>query len=269
MDDGWEADGEMVRSAYTLRADDDDFTQPGILVREVFGDKERAALVEQVAGSLLGGVRSPVLERAFEYWKSIDADVGGRIEQKVRAGSAPASHDRRVAQGSEGASAAGDTTPAVSIRPVRPADLAQVIAIDSIVTGLEKAEYWRTIHRRYGDAERAGRRFLVADANGSVAGFVIGEVRDWEFGSPPCGWVFAIDVHPQFRLGGLGTQLVSAMADWFRREGVCTMRTILARDNTLILSFFRSLGMTTGPFIPLEIDLQRSGFFPMSRDFER
>lgn len=47
----------------------------------------RAALVDQVAGSLLGGVRSPVLERAFDYWKSIDPDVGARIEQKVRAGS--------------------------------------------------------------------------------------------------------------------------------------------------------------------------------------
>ncbi len=88
MPDGWEADGEMVRSAYTLRRDDDDFTQPGILVREVFDDKQRAALVDQVAGSLLGGVRSPVLERAFEYWKSIDPDVGSRIERKVREGHA-------------------------------------------------------------------------------------------------------------------------------------------------------------------------------------
>jgi hypothetical protein len=33
------------------------------------------------------------------------------------------------------------------------------------------------------------------------------------------------------------------------------LRTILARDNTLILSFFRSQGMMTGPFIPLEMDL--------------
>ena len=54
--DGWEADGEMVRSAYTLRAEDDDFTQPGILVREVFNDAQRTKLVDQVAGSLLGGV---------------------------------------------------------------------------------------------------------------------------------------------------------------------------------------------------------------------
>lgn len=173
------------------------------------------------------------------------------------AGESAAVRSEASAARSEAAAGSGQVT----IRPVRPADLEQVIAIDSIVTGVEKREYWRTIHRRYGDAERAGRRFLVADANGSVAGFVIGEVRDWEFGSPPCGWVFAIDVDPEFRLGGLGTQLVGAMADWFRDAGVRTMRTILARDNTLILSFFRSLGMTTGPFIPLEMDLDQSASF--------
>jgi catalase len=86
--DGWEADGEMVRSAYTLRSNDDDFGQPGTLVREVFNDEQRTRLVEQVSGSLLGGVREPVLGRALDYWKNVDADVGTRIEQKVRKGSA-------------------------------------------------------------------------------------------------------------------------------------------------------------------------------------
>src|SRR3546814_7364589 len=76
VEDGWEVDGDMVRSAYTLHADDDDFGQAGILVRDVFNDGQRDRLVEQVSGSLLGGVRSPVLERAFEYWKNIDPDVG-------------------------------------------------------------------------------------------------------------------------------------------------------------------------------------------------
>lgn len=89
VDNGWEADGPMVRSAYTLRPEDDDFSQPGALVRKVFTDADRASLVETVAGALLGGVRSPVLERAFDYWKSIDPDVGRRIEEKVRHGSAP------------------------------------------------------------------------------------------------------------------------------------------------------------------------------------
>jgi catalase len=78
----------MVRSAYTLRSDDDDFSQPGKLVREVFNDDQRTKLVEQVAGSLLGGVREPVLSRAIDYWKSVDPQVGDRIEEKVRAGTA-------------------------------------------------------------------------------------------------------------------------------------------------------------------------------------
>jgi catalase len=86
--DGWEADGEMVRSAYTPRANDDDFTQPGILVREVFNDGQRAKLVDQVAGSLLGGVREPVLSRAFQYWTNVDGEVGSRIQEKVRSGKA-------------------------------------------------------------------------------------------------------------------------------------------------------------------------------------
>lgn len=198
------------------------------------------------------------------------AESPARASPRTRAAATSAAvrstAQRRAATSSPSPEAEIPLELAVSIRPARPADLPQVIAIDSIVTGLEKAEYWRLIHRRYGDAERSGRRFLVADANGQVAGFVIGEVRDWEFGSPPCGWVFAIDVHPDFRLSRLGTRLVGAMADWFRSEGVGTMRTILARDNTLILSFFRSLGMTAGPFIPLEIDLERADFFPIERD---
>lgn len=89
VDDGWEADGEMVRSAYELRADDDDFSQPGTLVRDVFNDEQRAKLVDQVSGSLLGGVRGEVLDRAIQYWKSIDPGVGGRIESRVREGRAP------------------------------------------------------------------------------------------------------------------------------------------------------------------------------------
>jgi catalase len=86
--DGWETDGAMVRSAYTLHAEDDDFGQAGTLVRKVWNDAQRAQFVDQVAGSLLGGVRSPVLERAFAYWKSVDATVGQQIEDRVRAGKA-------------------------------------------------------------------------------------------------------------------------------------------------------------------------------------
>jgi L-amino acid N-acyltransferase YncA len=148
-----------------------------------------------------------------------------------------------------------ETQPPIAIRPARPGDLAAVTAIDARVTGLAKAAYWRGILRRYGEGAREGRHLLVAEAGGEVVGFIIGEVRDWEFGSPPCGWVFAIDVHPDARLSGVGTKLLAAMVRGFRRAGVRTIRTILARENSLILSFFRSQGMMAGPFIPLEMEL--------------
>jgi GNAT superfamily N-acetyltransferase len=131
----------------------------------------------------------------------------------------------------------------------------QIIALDASVTGVEKRDYWRSVFRRYGAGGKAQAQFLVADAGGTVAGFIIGEVRDWEFGSPPCGWVFALDVKPEFRLAGLGTRLLEALCARLRRAGVRKLRTMLSRDNTLILSFFRSQGMMTGPFIPLEKDL--------------
>jgi ribosomal protein S18 acetylase RimI-like enzyme len=148
-----------------------------------------------------------------------------------------------------------DAADAVIVRPVRRADLDQVIDIDATVTGLEKRKYWAAVYRRYGSGQQAERQFLVALANGRVIGFVIGEIRDWEFGSPPCGWVFAIDVDPGARLGGVGTKLLQAISDHFRRAGVGKLRTLLALDNTLIMSFFRSQGMMAGPLISLEMDI--------------
>jgi catalase len=83
----WEADGEMVRSAYTLRRDDDDYGQAGTLVRDVLDDAARDRLASNVTGHLRNGVSEPVLQRAFEYWRNIDQDLGERIEKGVRAGS--------------------------------------------------------------------------------------------------------------------------------------------------------------------------------------
>ncbi|SHY02669.1 Catalase [Mycobacteroides abscessus subsp. abscessus] len=84
VDNGWESDGEMVRAAYTLHAEDDDFGQAGTLVREVFSDEEREEFVNTVAGAL-DGVIEPVLSRAFEYWKNVDQEIGERIEEAVKA----------------------------------------------------------------------------------------------------------------------------------------------------------------------------------------
>jgi len=81
---GWHADGDMVHAAYTLHAEDDDWGQPGTLVREVLDDAARGRLVDNIVGHLLNGVTEPVVVRAFEYWRNVDKDLGDRIEQGVR-----------------------------------------------------------------------------------------------------------------------------------------------------------------------------------------
>jgi catalase len=81
---GWHTDGEMVRAAYTLRAEDDDWGQAGTLVRDVMSHAERDRLVDNIVGHLLNGVSEPVLERAFDYWRNVDTDLGNRVEKGVR-----------------------------------------------------------------------------------------------------------------------------------------------------------------------------------------
>jgi catalase len=73
----------LVRSAYTLRADDDDFGQAGMLVREVFDDAQRKRLVETLVGQYNALKHEQVRERFLWYWHSIDPVTADRIRAKV------------------------------------------------------------------------------------------------------------------------------------------------------------------------------------------
>jgi len=81
----WYADGDMVRKAYTLHAEDDDFGQARTLVRRVLDDAARARLVSNIVGHLRGGVSEPVLARAIVYWSKVDKDLGDRVAAGMRA----------------------------------------------------------------------------------------------------------------------------------------------------------------------------------------
>lgn len=140
------------------------------------------------------------------------------------------------------------------IRPVGSADLPAIIEIDHLNTGAAKPEYWRDVFARYGQSSEP-RFFLVAESNADVLGFIIGEVRSWEFGSEPCGWVFAIGVRHDARLHHIGTHLLDALDQRLKQSGVNKVRTMLRRDDNLLMSFFRSQGMMAGPFLQLEKDL--------------
>jgi GNAT superfamily N-acetyltransferase len=143
----------------------------------------------------------------------------------------------------------------VSIRPAEPADLSAISALDQRLTGVGKASYWQLMLERYGGGP-PDRHFLIAEnEEGVLAGFIVGEVRAWEFGLPAAGWVFAVQVDPGLRLQGTGSALFDALCLRFREQGVTRVRTLVDRKDHVILSFFRAQGMVAGPSLELDKDL--------------
>jgi ribosomal protein S18 acetylase RimI-like enzyme len=145
-----------------------------------------------------------------------------------------------------------EMTDLVTIRNAVISDFAAVIELDLVGDPAEKPDYWRSIFDRYVTAGRQGRIFLVAEMGGEVIGFIVGEVRAWEFGSAPCGWVFALSVSPRTREMGVGQLMLTEMCRRLKKAGVATVRTMVDRENKLTLSFFRSQGLRTGRYVELE-----------------
>ncbi len=80
---GWESDGEILRTAATLHAEDDDFGQAGDLYRKVMDQGAKDRLVENILVHLSNGVSSDVKARAINYWRQVDPELGALIEKSA------------------------------------------------------------------------------------------------------------------------------------------------------------------------------------------
>lgn len=143
------------------------------------------------------------------------------------------------------------------IRDAVSKDLDTIIKIDAQISGIEKTAYW---HDAYADYKRLkdSHCFLVAFQGEEVMGFIMGEVRAWEFGSEPCGWVSAIGIKQDSKLTGIGSKLLDNLCRYFKQTGIKKVRTMTAKQDNELLSFFRSQGMMAGPYLQLEKDLNDS-----------
>ena len=139
----------------------------------------------------------------------------------------------------------------LTVRDATASDLNTVILLDQYSSKEEKPAYWGSVFDRY-SGDKKGRHFLVAEISDVVVGFIIGEVRAWEFGSPPCGWVFALAVSPDLREKGIGQRMFAEISKRLKQEGVTAVRTMVERDNKLLLSFFRNMGLCAGRYTELE-----------------
>jgi catalase len=74
------ASSVTAAAAYEAHRDDDDFTQPGALYRQVMTDTDRDHLAGNIVWHLSQGVERFIQDRAVRhYWAKVDPDLGTRI----------------------------------------------------------------------------------------------------------------------------------------------------------------------------------------------
>jgi GNAT superfamily N-acetyltransferase len=86
-----------------------------------------------------------------------------------------------------------------------------------------------------GDAAPLLNLSFVAEVNGHVRGFVLGQVARARESATEIGIVQMIGVHPDYQRKGIGGRLVRALSDKYRSQGIKVMRIgVDYRDKSLL-----------------------------------
>ena len=83
VEGSWENDGQLIRTATTLHAEDDDFGQAGTLYRDVFDDAAKERFLETLVGQYNALTLDRIRERFIWYWSQVDAGLGQKIAESI------------------------------------------------------------------------------------------------------------------------------------------------------------------------------------------
>ena len=97
---------------------------------------------------------------------------------------------------------------------------------------------------------------LGAEIDGKLVGFIISEVRRWEFGrGGMTGWILILGVDHDYQGLGVGHKLSSTLLDHFRKKNISKIRTMVEWHEGELISYFRSLGFKMLGMLPLEKEI--------------
>jgi ribosomal protein S18 acetylase RimI-like enzyme len=144
----------------------------------------------------------------------------------------------------------------VDIRPVTIGDLDAIVEIDRRVLGKSRPDYWKK------KLELPNPRYplscLVAESEGKVIGFIVGELSGWEFGVPDTiGWISTIGVDPGYQHRGVARKLGQEFIKNLKAIGVTIVYTLVNWNDWDLVKFFRAMGFTReGEMINLELKIE-------------
>jgi len=139
----------------------------------------------------------------------------------------------------------------IKIRALAYGDLDAIVEIDKAVLGKIRPEYWSMKIEL--SENRSPMASLVAELDGKVVGFILGDASGWEYGVPDTvGWIDTIGIHPQYRRKGIARVLFNEMVANLKKVGVVSIYTFLNWKDWDLLHFFDKMGFQKGDMIHIE-----------------
>ena len=140
----------------------------------------------------------------------------------------------------------------LKIRTLKKDDIEAIVRIDEKVLGENRKDYWEKKLALIND--QSPNVSLIAEVDGKVAGFILGDISGWEFGVPETiGWIDTIGIDPVYQKRGLATALANELIKHLKAIGVRTIYTLVKWDDWDLLQFFHAMGFTRGDMINLEL----------------
>lgn len=140
------------------------------------------------------------------------------------------------------------------IRSMTIKDLQRITEIDTKVLGKERSDYWEM--KLIMVEKRSPLASLVAELDGKVVGFIIGDASGWEYGAPDnVGWIDTIGVDPEYQRRGFAKLLLTEMVGNLKKVGVDTIYTFVNWRDWSLLQFFDANGFERGDMINLKMQV--------------
>lgn len=138
----------------------------------------------------------------------------------------------------------------VRIRRMTEADLPRIKEIDKELVGPHRSVSWPLRIEAHWWVYRIMPNF-VAEVNGEVVGFILGDIRGVEYGTEVGGWIDMMGVSPKCQSQGIGRKLVEVFCKECQERGV-KVRVIVVSDDERLVKFWKSVGFHKGNLVSYE-----------------
>ena len=135
----------------------------------------------------------------------------------------------------------------IMIRRMVDEDMPKVEVIDRSLSGPQRAISWQVAAEVEAVVYRPALSF-VAEVDGVVVGFLLGDIRGAEYGKDIKGWIDMVGVHPKYKRLGIGRKLVETFCQVCERNKV-DVQVLLREDDEQLRRFFSMLNFNRGNMV--------------------